>query len=696
MNFFYSILIFHVLFVYTNQALCKTKQVKLTPNKSHIFNSEPKVFLANGINLKFHYWPKKKEKTIVFQRVKKANFKTLLKIKELKFISFKWSEPQSEIEALKWCQTLKNLPFIDYCEVNSLFYPINSFKQARDTFLPDGHIKKQERTEANSLCHECIFNNKTNVLSIIPFVPFDLRTCGILSAKEGLKKGHLSDYWAQEMIGADLLRDELKKTKHLIDDQKLLVAVLDTFERHSVPVKNLISSSKPQAILPELMQNQIRSFRAEDPSEVVSLGYKLKDSQPSFINYSMVIKDSAGNVELQEHKQCKDTLLGFSLMSSSVIVAGAGNDYYDVQGPIFSCTEKMSMEGGAVIVGSMSPLGLVSDCSQTGKEVSILAPSDHYIMSVNKEGETSKFGGTSGATPLVTGALAGFELLSGYHPSSEEAKILLEKTAIQTLYSQQEDSYENGKGLLNAYKIGRVGQHLRNKCKEDKACFQREIRKDENYKFPVDDSLQMEISEAFPECSNQNHYGIKKNLQCEDKKIIFNKIRKAAFLNPFTKKLWKTLGCIYGKSGFSVNQAGMKMIATALSSREKVVETLENLYDKYKTDDQFKNTLIRTAGTLLEPEEGKNLWNLLVESKSRNLFLLTAIDRVSEEKQYENLKHFAKHKDPLIREDVAYIARRLETKKGLEILNLISVDNDPNIEKIISESKNILNGMSRK
>ena len=61
-----------------------------------------------------------------------------------------------------------------------------------------------------------------------------------------------------------------------------------------------------------------------------------------------------------------------------------------------------------------------------------MAPGDYYLTSVDGDGNYRQFGGTSGATPLVTGSLAGFEWLSGYHPTAEEAKILLEKTAILT------------------------------------------------------------------------------------------------------------------------------------------------------------------------------------------------------------------------------------------------------------------------
>lgn len=138
----------------------------------------------------------------------------------------------------------------------------------------------------------------------------------------------------------------------------------------------------------------------------------------------------------------------------------------------------------------------------------------------------------------------------------------------------------------------------------------------------------------------------------------------------------------------------MEMISAALSSRQDAVETLERFYDTYEADDSFRETLIRTTGTFLGPEEGETLWNRIIESDGidMNSLMLTVIDRVSAEKQYRNMKHFARHKDPFIREGIAYITRRIEEpQKGLEILSLIAVDdNDSDIIETIAESRAIL------
>ena len=98
----------------------------------------------------------------------------------------------------------------------------------------------------------------------------NLRTCNIISSQAGLfkdrlfnKKAQLSDYWAQELIGTDLLREELEKAppirKNLVEvfDRPVKVES-DLFRdqpRHDIGVRNLISDEGPNAVLPELGDN---------------------------------------------------------------------------------------------------------------------------------------------------------------------------------------------------------------------------------------------------------------------------------------------------------------------------------------------------------------------------------------------------------------------------------------------------------
>ena len=180
--------------------------------------------------------------------------------------------------------------------------------------------------------------------------------------------------------------------------------------------------------------------------------------------------------------------------------------------------------------------------------------------------------GTSGAAPLVTGSLAGFEWLSGYHPTAEETKILLERTALPTLNSH-ENPQTNGVGLLNAYKLGMVGKRLKEKCQnKDPSCFQEEINNEENYHFDVDQSLQGELTRVFPSCaSGEKSSNFSEGLNCEEKRKTFTRLREAFFLSPEeNKNLLKPLSCIYKERGFSQNVEALDRLALALESTEDV------------------------------------------------------------------------------------------------------------------------------
>ena len=59
-----------------------------------------------------------------------------------------------------------------------------------------------------------------------------------------------------------------------------------------------------------------------------------------------------------------------------------------------------------IVVGSLDPSGFASKFSQSHQHVTVLAPSDSFITALGVDGKFSKFGGTSGAAPLVSGAIA--------------------------------------------------------------------------------------------------------------------------------------------------------------------------------------------------------------------------------------------------------------------------------------------------
>ena len=240
----------------------------------------------------------------------------------------------------------------------------------------------------------------------------------------------------------------------------------------------------------------------------------------------------------------------------TVVIQSAGNDHkvdgYNHPRPVYSTAVRNSQVAGAILVGSLAPNGDKSGFSQEHEEVHIMAPSDRSILTRDEFGTPVKFGGTSGATSLVTGSLLAFSDMSGYHPTAKEAKILLQKTAIPHKYSHSRPR-TNGGGMVNAYKMGILGRELNKICQDDQACFSRMIRMDRTYDslFPADKSLNQSLDRAFPECS-QTACGEQGNssVDCLTKKEVFNRLRTESFKHPKNGEYQRWLSCIYASYGF--------------------------------------------------------------------------------------------------------------------------------------------------
>ena len=289
--------------------------------------------------------------------------------------------------------------------------------------------------------------------------------------------------------------------------------------------------------------NVISEENTNNGNDIVSSGNAYEQCKtkilPSFVNASLTWSGSIFGRALQ------------SLSPPSVIVVAAGNKHPN---PIRPEKVKASKDFGAIIVGSMAPDGQRSDFSHTHEEVHIMVPADSYQSSADEDGNRQGFGGTSGAAPLVTGGLAGFEWLAGYHPTAEESKTLLEKTAIPTLDANKIPQL-SGVGMLNAYKLGMVGKRLKQTCGSNVSCFKEMIQKDATYVFPKDQGVTQAVNRAFPQCSS-NQCGVESSLTCENKEAVFKRLRKAAFLNPSNGELWRSVACIYDANNLVKNAQG--------------------------------------------------------------------------------------------------------------------------------------------
>ena len=345
----------------------------------------------------------------------------------------------------------------------------------------------------------------------------------------------------------DIIKKVLLALKSVSPKKKAVVAAA-LIAAIGIYVHNRNNDKQPQTV--QSVQSTQEDVQNVENSNVVASNDSYEqckaDTLPSFINVSLTWGGYTFGNALK------------SLSPPSVVVVAAGNNHPK---PIRYEKVKASKDFNAIIVGSIAPDGRRSDFSHTHEEVHIMAPADNYQSSADENGNRMAFGGTSGATPLVTGSLAGFEWLSGYHPTAEEAKILLEKTAIPTLAANQIPRL-SGVGMLNAYKLGMVGKRLKLTCGKNIVCFKEMIQKDSTYNFPEDQDLLQVVNNAFPQCGN-NQCGKESSKTCEDKASVFKRLRKAAFLNPSNGELWRNVACVYDSGNFVKNAQGAMSIYKA-------------------------------------------------------------------------------------------------------------------------------------
>ena len=201
----------------------QAEEIEVEKPLSATRKSEPK---AQGVILKFSEWPSPEEQSIK-DRLKKAGLEESLKIERFKVWVYKWKSVRSAIENEDLCSDFSALSSVQSCELDLLLEP----------------AKSQSSSDSPGT--------------------FNLKTCNILSSEFSLSKvpnlkdrgGALTDYWAQEMVGADLLKKQIiesadsakKPTVELFDSNKQ--------NKHDELVKNIISGDGRSSVLPSLADN---------------------------------------------------------------------------------------------------------------------------------------------------------------------------------------------------------------------------------------------------------------------------------------------------------------------------------------------------------------------------------------------------------------------------------------------------------
>ena len=78
---------------------------------------------ARGIILGFYHWPDEEEKTLILERTAAAGLKKTIELPLFKSWIFEWPELEMGIKAIEVCDSLSDIPSLEYCEPDYLLGP---------------------------------------------------------------------------------------------------------------------------------------------------------------------------------------------------------------------------------------------------------------------------------------------------------------------------------------------------------------------------------------------------------------------------------------------------------------------------------------------------------------------------------------------------------------------------------------------
>lgn len=421
----------------------------------------------------------------------------------------------------------------------------------------------------------------------------------------------LTPFWAQEYIGADLVKEEMRQRPGLV---KVPISVYDSgFEKAHIKLTREIEVDTASGGMGEIGYGGHGTSVASllnwpgmvSASEVVDF-VQLRRVSPDIFYYSAlqeiktmsvrpwVISNSMGweTAEVTRYAQQADKM-------GIIWVMAAGNSH-----PLK--IEDHERLAPVISVGSYSPRGLQTIYSQESDQLDILAPGDDYQAAIDGMGANSLFGATSGATPLVTATIANVKSLL---PSlgRSDVEFLLKKTALPSFHSLYLP--DNKTGLLNSYKAWKVAERLLDLCgQDDQVCLQRHLRLPRTYVFEA--SRLVDRVEAV----------------CDGKDVLnrheMNSLRRQYFLSPQITRYAGLLSCAYRNEGYGVNADNydsMVLIQTSPAAmqakvrRQAVLAVQKNyvnsgsLRDVQILDDSFRKALILAlkSGNSLYPSRAR-------------------------------------------------------------------------------------------
>ncbi len=507
----------------------------------------------------------------------------------------------------------KNLPFETWIQPE--------FQAMKDPLLHSAHYESicgELKRRWNALLAACSANIKPKPAqsslqhsqsAARPGVESD--SCSLLMKLDGVSEVNagLSTFWAQEYVGLDLANQQWQKLHRQGRTRPIRALAFDSDrEQHGESVTDIMLMHTPTGAT---RRHGLLGPRIPYYDGYIHEYVQVLDEQKSIADVV--------NISMRLDASFLKSASEYSKLHNSIFVIAAGNSYPEFR------PDYLDFEKG-IIVGSLGPDGHLSSFSEEHQKVSITAPSDNSIVSRSPH---LPFGGTSGAAPVVSAAMI---LLKSILPkiTIDQAKELLQKTALPTWNAFESPPRLNGAGTLNAPKLLEWASNLREKCpnlaavKDTKSrsatCFRREIDRLQKKNDKTDPVLISEVKSAFG-CSIR---GPSENLvptltDCKKRKEVFDKLRREAYLNVSVGFYWTLLSCVHKSIGFPVNSEFYEKLSVVGWPPRSFNEVQEEIVSRAKSAlDAIPAILDKSrAGWIpLEESERKNGRSLLLTTKS--------------------------------------------------------------------------------
>lgn len=287
---------------------------------------------------------------------------------------------------------------------------------------------------------------------------------------------NLSAAWYLEFIGADFAKSFVRQ----VGGQPIQMGMIDTSLGHlqetnscgnSVrsPIEDLRehSQSTHGAIVSSALvgdwgaaesSKDIHSVLHNDFRKTGDHELELRAAMASgmrVLNVSLGVPDPKNK---NQKRHLENYLDGFAKIdkAGAIVVVAAGNDAKE-KSNLYASAERFP----GIVVGSINSRGEMSSFSQFGDRVSVLAPGELVVVK-GQNNQLTLGQGTSIAAPLVSGSIVNaLKVLP--EMTRNNIELLMEKTGLSN------HQMDNKVKIINAYKMVKVAERIRNKLKIEKS-----------------------------------------------------------------------------------------------------------------------------------------------------------------------------------------------------------------------------------